>query len=193
MNACAPVFESGMVWRPDMNFAEEVVEECASFPNGEHDDLADSMTQAILRFNRVDLSLLPLIMMKTITVNLIGNGVLLMANGKYDSPEDRKRRTTTRTLSALQEQEVKYKDASASPAETRQRGKELFASKMGLPREGKSRSIDDIAGAKLKSERKRDLDRLKEIEKMQKKKKRIALKKLVAVVAGHKLLNEAWG
>ena len=52
MNACAPVFESGMVWRPDMNFAEEVVEECASFPNSEHDDLADSMTQAILRFRQ---------------------------------------------------------------------------------------------------------------------------------------------
>ncbi len=52
MNACAPVFESGMVWRPDMNFAEEVVEECAAFPNGEHDDLADSMTQAILRFRQ---------------------------------------------------------------------------------------------------------------------------------------------
>ena len=52
MNACAPVFESGMVYRPDMNFAEEVVEECAAFPNGEHDDLADSMTQAILRFRQ---------------------------------------------------------------------------------------------------------------------------------------------
>ena len=52
MNACAPVFESGMVWRPDTNFAEEVVEECAAFPNGEHDDLADSMTQAILRFRQ---------------------------------------------------------------------------------------------------------------------------------------------
>ena len=52
MNACAPGFESGMVWRPDTNFAEEVVEECASFPNGEHDDLADSMTQAILRFRQ---------------------------------------------------------------------------------------------------------------------------------------------
>ena len=47
-----PVFESGMVWAPDMNFAEEVIEECASFPNGEHDDLADSMTQAILRFRQ---------------------------------------------------------------------------------------------------------------------------------------------
>ena len=52
MHSCAPVFESGMVWCPEMNFAEEVIEECASFPNGEHDDLADSMTQAILRFRQ---------------------------------------------------------------------------------------------------------------------------------------------
>ena len=52
MNSCAPVFESGMVWRPDTGFADEVVEECAAFPNGEHDDLADSMTQAILRFRQ---------------------------------------------------------------------------------------------------------------------------------------------
>ena len=29
-----------------------MVEECAAFPNGEHDDLADSMTQAILRFRQ---------------------------------------------------------------------------------------------------------------------------------------------
>ena len=52
MNACAPVFESGMVWSPESRWAEEVIEECASFPNGEHDDLADSMTQAILRFRQ---------------------------------------------------------------------------------------------------------------------------------------------
>ena len=52
MNACAPVFESGMVWCPETRWSEEVVEECASFPNGEHDDLADSMTQAILRFRQ---------------------------------------------------------------------------------------------------------------------------------------------
>ena len=52
MNACSPVFESGMVWCPETRWAEEVVEECASFPNGEHDDLADSMTQAILRFRQ---------------------------------------------------------------------------------------------------------------------------------------------
>ena len=52
MNACSPVFESGMVWSPDTRWAEEVIEECAAFPNGEHDDLADSMTQAILRFRQ---------------------------------------------------------------------------------------------------------------------------------------------
>ena len=52
MNACAPVFESGMVWCPETRWADEVIEECASFPNGEHDDLADSMTQAILRFRQ---------------------------------------------------------------------------------------------------------------------------------------------
>ncbi|MDB9996628.1 phage terminase large subunit [Gammaproteobacteria bacterium] len=52
MNACSPVFESGMVWCPETRWADEVVEECASFPNGEHDDLADSMTQAILRFRQ---------------------------------------------------------------------------------------------------------------------------------------------
>ena len=52
MNACAPVFESGMVYAPDTRWADEVIEECAAFPNGEHDDLADSMSQAILRFRQ---------------------------------------------------------------------------------------------------------------------------------------------
>jgi phage terminase large subunit-like protein len=29
-----------------------VVEECAAFPNGDHDDLVDSTTQAIMRFRQ---------------------------------------------------------------------------------------------------------------------------------------------
>ena len=49
-NASAPMFESGLVWHPDTDWADELVEECASFPNGDHDDLVDSTTQAILRF-----------------------------------------------------------------------------------------------------------------------------------------------
>jgi len=50
VHAVSPVFESGMVWAPEKKFADEVIEECASFPYGEHDDYVDSMTQAIMRF-----------------------------------------------------------------------------------------------------------------------------------------------
>ena len=49
-HAAAPMLESGMVWAPDMDWAEELVEECAAFPNGDHDDMVDSTTQALLRF-----------------------------------------------------------------------------------------------------------------------------------------------
>ena len=52
VNTCAPLFESGMIWAPDQKFAEEVVEECAAFPHGDHDDLVDSMTQAVMRFRQ---------------------------------------------------------------------------------------------------------------------------------------------
>ena len=52
VNAVAPLFESGMIWAPDQKFAEEVIEECAAFPFGDHDDLVDSTTQAIMRFRQ---------------------------------------------------------------------------------------------------------------------------------------------
>ena len=52
VNAVAPLFESGVIWAPDHKFAEEVIEECASFPYGDHDDLVDSMTQAVMRFRQ---------------------------------------------------------------------------------------------------------------------------------------------
>jgi predicted phage terminase large subunit-like protein len=52
VNAVAPLFESGMIWAPDQKFADEVIEECAAFPNGDHDDLVDSMTQAVMRFRQ---------------------------------------------------------------------------------------------------------------------------------------------
>ena len=52
VNAVAPLFESGMIWAPDQKFAEEVIEECAAFPNGDYDDLVDSTTQAIMRFRQ---------------------------------------------------------------------------------------------------------------------------------------------
>ncbi len=52
VNSVAPLFESGMIWAPDQKFAEEVIEECAAFPHGDHDDLVDSMTQAVMRFRQ---------------------------------------------------------------------------------------------------------------------------------------------
>ena len=52
VNAVSPLFESGIIWAPDEKFAEEVIEECASFPYGDHDDLVDSTTQAVMRFRQ---------------------------------------------------------------------------------------------------------------------------------------------
>jgi predicted phage terminase large subunit-like protein len=52
VNSVAPLFESGIIWAPDQKFAEEVIEECAAFPYGDHDDLVDSTTQAIMRFRQ---------------------------------------------------------------------------------------------------------------------------------------------
>ena len=43
------MFESGMIWATDDQFAEEVIEEMASFPFGEHDDFCDSSTMALMR------------------------------------------------------------------------------------------------------------------------------------------------
>jgi predicted phage terminase large subunit-like protein len=52
LNAVADIFASGKVWVPRTYWAEEVVEEVASFPSGEHDDLVDSTSQAIMRFRK---------------------------------------------------------------------------------------------------------------------------------------------
>ena len=52
VNSVAPLFESGKIWAPEMKFADEVIEECAAFPYGDHDDLVDSMTQAVMRFRQ---------------------------------------------------------------------------------------------------------------------------------------------
>jgi len=49
-NSIAPILESGMVWAPETEWADELIEECAAFPSGDHDDLVDSMTQALMRF-----------------------------------------------------------------------------------------------------------------------------------------------
>ena len=50
MHSVAPMFESGLVWAPNRQFAEDMIEECAAFPFAAHDDLCDTMTQALMRF-----------------------------------------------------------------------------------------------------------------------------------------------
>ena len=52
VNSIVDLFASGMVWRPDRRWAEEVAEEMAEFPYGEHDDLTDSASQALMRFRK---------------------------------------------------------------------------------------------------------------------------------------------
>jgi predicted phage terminase large subunit-like protein len=59
VHAVSPLFEAGMVWAPDEVFAEEMIEEVAAFPNGEYDDLVDSMTQALMRYRQGNFVRLP--------------------------------------------------------------------------------------------------------------------------------------
>ena len=59
VHAVSTLFESGMIWAPDERWADEVIEECAAFPNGDHDDLVDSTTQALLRYRQGNFVQLP--------------------------------------------------------------------------------------------------------------------------------------
>jgi predicted phage terminase large subunit-like protein len=52
LNSVADLFASGKVWAPRTHWAEELVDEVAAFPAGEHDDLVDSMTLALMRFRQ---------------------------------------------------------------------------------------------------------------------------------------------
>jgi len=52
LNAVSDIFASGRVWTPETRWAEEVVEEVASFPAGEHDDYVDSVSMALARFRK---------------------------------------------------------------------------------------------------------------------------------------------
>ena len=52
VNSIADLFASGIVWCPDRRWAEELMEDLAAFPFGDHDDLVDSTSQALLRFRQ---------------------------------------------------------------------------------------------------------------------------------------------
>ena len=52
LNAVSDLFASGRVWAPATRWAEEVIDEVASFPAGDHDDYVDSVSLALMRFRK---------------------------------------------------------------------------------------------------------------------------------------------
>ena len=52
LNAVSDLFASGKVWAPATRWAEEVIDEVASFPSGEHDDYVDTVSLALMRFRK---------------------------------------------------------------------------------------------------------------------------------------------
>ena len=52
LNAVSDIIASGKVWVPKTRWAEELVDEIAAFPSGEHDDLVDATTLALMRFRQ---------------------------------------------------------------------------------------------------------------------------------------------
>jgi predicted phage terminase large subunit-like protein len=56
--ATQPIFEAGRIWmNKSLRFSGLVMDDLESFPNGEHDDIVDSVTQAVLwmRRSRIDI------------------------------------------------------------------------------------------------------------------------------------------
>jgi predicted phage terminase large subunit-like protein len=50
LNSVSDIIASGKVWVPETRWAEELVDEIAAFPSGEHDDLVDATSLALMRF-----------------------------------------------------------------------------------------------------------------------------------------------
>jgi len=48
LNACVPVFENKVVYAPDRDWADLVIRQVATFPGGRHDDLVDTVSQAMI-------------------------------------------------------------------------------------------------------------------------------------------------
>lgn len=57
-HAVVPLFAGGVVFAPDREFSQMVIDEMATFPKAKHDDLVDSATQALLHLRRMGVALL---------------------------------------------------------------------------------------------------------------------------------------
>jgi predicted phage terminase large subunit-like protein len=60
LNSVSDIIASGKVWVPRTRWAEELVDEVAAFPSGEHDDLVDATTLALMRFRQGGFFRLPI-------------------------------------------------------------------------------------------------------------------------------------
>ena len=60
LNSVSDIIASGKVWIPRTRWAEELVDEIAAFPAGEHDDLVDATTLALMRFRQGGFLRLPI-------------------------------------------------------------------------------------------------------------------------------------
>jgi predicted phage terminase large subunit-like protein len=50
LHSIADIFSSGFVWAPNYRWADELVDDVAAFPSGMHDDLVDTVSQALIFF-----------------------------------------------------------------------------------------------------------------------------------------------
>lgn len=57
--AVQDMLESGQIYYPDRRWAEEVIQECAEFPNGANNDYVDTCTQAWLRVRNAGILIPP--------------------------------------------------------------------------------------------------------------------------------------
>ena len=60
LNSVSDIIASGKVWIPRTRWAEELMDEVAAFPSGEHDDLVDATTLALMRFRQGGFLRLPI-------------------------------------------------------------------------------------------------------------------------------------
>lgn len=51
-NSVSDILASGVVWAPETRWADEVVEDCAAFPSGDHDDVVDTVIMALMRYRQ---------------------------------------------------------------------------------------------------------------------------------------------
>ena len=58
-NSISDIFASGVVWAPEHRWADDVIEECAAFPMGAHDDYVDTVIMALMRYRQGGLLKLP--------------------------------------------------------------------------------------------------------------------------------------